>query len=408
MLSIARSRFAVAVLHRALTPVFLAATLGFTVAAVAQQKPAEPAGKSPGNQALQNLDLGIDEVAEKVMPSIVQIDVTGFGPVDEDSGDTSVLSRQRALGSGVIVDPNGYIVTNAHVVSGANRIRVLLIPTNVTLEAHRTSLANRQRAYPAKLIGLNRNADLAVIKIEATDLPALKLQDLMSYKVRLGETVIAIGTPLGLDHTITRGIVSAVGRQPDSNKAMVYVQTDAPINPGNSGGALVDRDGNLVGINTFIYTKGGGSEGLGFAIPEPIVRHVYNEIREFGRVRQNYIGADVQTITADLAAGLGLGQDYGVIVSDVLAEGPADKGGLRTGDVITSFDGILTDSLPRFVSILYLHPTAAVRFDVPWLRKARIWKVCWKHCGIMMTQACGPVRLWPWANWATRKWLKIW
>jgi len=137
---------------------------------------------------------------------------------------------------------------------------------------------------------------------------------------------------------------------------MVYVQTDAAINPGNSGGALVDRDGNLIGINTFVYSRSGGSEGLGFAIPEPTVRFVFEELKQYGRVRRNVIGANAQTITPTLAAGLRLSQDWGVLISDVLPGSPAEKAGLAAQDIVTSIDGVIIDSLPKFTARLYLHP----------------------------------------------------
>src|SRR6202012_3924431 len=233
-------------------------------------------------------------------------------------------------------------------------IRVIVAPATVELVMGRAQLANQQRIYEAKLIGTNRYADLAVIKIEAHGLPAIPLPEL--FHVRLGQTVIAIGSPQALDHTITKGIVSAVGRQPELDRPMVYVQTDAPINPGNSGGPLIDRDGNLIGINTFIYTSGGGSEGLGFAIPEPIVRFAYEEIKAHGIVRPITIGAHAQTITSDLATALKLQQDWGVIISDVDPGSPAEAAGLRAGDVVTSIDGIPIDSLPKYTAFLYLHP----------------------------------------------------
>jgi serine protease Do len=154
---------------------------------------------------------------------------------------------------------------------------------------------------------------------------------------------------------VTRGIVSAVGRQPDLDHPMIYIQTDAPINRGNSGGALVDRDGNLVGINTFIYTQGGGSEGLGFAIPEPAVRFVYQELKQHGHVRRTVIGANAQTITPPLAAGLRLPQDWGVVISDVIPGSPADKAGIKPKDVVLAIDNRVIDSLPRFVASLFLH-----------------------------------------------------
>jgi serine protease Do len=306
---------------------------------------------------LQRYDRAIDAVAEKAMRSVVEIEVTGYGSPEHEGDNASpqTLQRQRSLGSGVIVDPNGYIVTNNHVVSGAVRIRVVLAPATVEMSPYHTSLARKQRFYEAKLIGTNRYADLAIIKIDEKNLPAMPLPD-EQFHVRLGQTVLAIGAPQGLDHTVTKGIVSAIGRQPDPDRPMVYVQTDAPINPGNSGGPLVDGEGNLVGINTFIFTSGGGSEGLGFAIPEPVVRFAYNEIKAHGSVRPITIGAHAQTITPDLAAGLKLSQDWGVIVSDISQASPAEAGGLRPGDIVTSVDGIAIDSLPKYTAFLYLHP----------------------------------------------------
>jgi len=237
--------------------------------------------------------------------------------------------------------------------------------TSVTTELvpHKTSLLRRQHVYEAKLLGSHRFTDLALLKIEATGLSHIPLPEM--YKARLGQSVLAIGSPQGLDHTISRGIVSALGRQVDPDNPMIYIQTDAPINPGNSGGALVDRDGNLVGINTFIFTQGGGSEGLGFAIPEPTVRFVYQELKDHGRVRQTVIGANAQTITPTLAAGLQLPQDWGVIISDVLPGGPADKAGVKPRDIVVAVDTRAIDSLPKFAASLYLHPhDRAVEMDV--------------------------------------------
>ena len=316
-------------------------------------KPTQPTTSS----ILQDYDQAIDDVAEKAMQSVVEIEVTGYGVPehDSDNGGPAMLQRQRSLGSGVIVDPDGYIVTNNHVVGGAIRIRVILAPATAEMAPYHTSLARKQHVYEAKLIGANRYADLAVIKIEEKNLPAMPLPN-EEFRVRLGQTVLAIGAPQGLDHTVTKGIISAVGRQPELDRPMVYVQTDAPINPGNSGGPLIDRNGNLVGINTFILTSGGGSEGLGFAIPEPVVRFAYNEIKTHGSVHPITIGAHAQTITHDLAAGLKLPQDWGVIISDVDPGSPAETAGLRSGDVVTSVDSIPIDSLPKYTAFMYLHP----------------------------------------------------
>lgn len=321
-----------------------------------QQKRESPSADAVRPSVLQEYDQALDQIAERAMRSVVQIDVTSYSvPEHSEGGDDSQnLQRQRALGSGVIVDPDGYIVTNNHVVSGAVRIRVTLSPATVELVTGHTVLFHKEHVYDATLIGTNRYADLAVIKIEEKNLPFIPLP--ADYEVKLGQTVIAIGSPQGLVHTVTKGIVSALGRQPDADRPMVYVQTDAPINPGNSGGPLVDRNGSLVGINTFIYTSGGGSEGLGFAIPEPIVRYAYVQLREFGTIPASTIGAHAQTITPALASGLKLPRDWGVMFSDVDPEGPAGAAGLRSRDLVVSVDGVPIDSLPKYAAFLYLHP----------------------------------------------------
>jgi serine protease Do len=308
--------------------------------------------QAPSSTALRDFDLSIDEVAERVAPSIVQVLVSGLGS-SRQRGD-GVLERQKGIGSGVIVDPTGYIMTNAHVVVGARRIRVLLTPITTELVPGKTIFSRPPRTFEATLVGTNRFTDLALLKIDAKDLPYVQLKE--SFRARLGQTVLAIGSPEGLTHTVTMGIVSAPGRQPDLDQPMVYVQTDAAINPGNSGGALVDREGNLVGINTFIYSRSGGSEGLGFAIPQPTVRFVYEELKQHGHVRRNVIGANAQTITPTLAAGLKLDSQWGVIISDVLPNGPAEKHGLLARDIVTAIDGVPIDSLPKFTARLYLHP----------------------------------------------------
>ena len=320
-----------------------------------QTKSPDPSAAEPG--ILKEYDQAIDQVAERAMQSVVEIEVTGYGvpEKDKDSGDQQQqgLERQRSLGSGVIVDPDGYIMTNNHVVAGALRIRVIIAPATVEMVSGNTKLGNRRRVYEAKLIGTTRYADLALIKIEEKGLPSIPLPELFSF--RLGQTVVAIGAPEGLDHTVTKGIISALGRQPEVDRPMVYVQTDAPINPGNSGGPLIDRNGNLVGINTFIVTSGGGSEGLGFAIPEPIVRFVYHELKEHGIVPQVTIGAHAQSITPALAAGLKLPQEYGVILSDIDQGSPAAAAGLQAKDVVTTMDGLKVDALPKYTAFLYVH-----------------------------------------------------
>src|ERR1700722_678189 len=318
------------------------------------------------SEILKDYDQAIDQVAEHAMQSVVEIEVTGYGVPegDKDQGQQQQsLVRQRSLGSGVIVDPDGYIMTNNHVVAGALRIRVVIAPATVEMVTGNTHLHNPQRVYEAKLIGTTHYADLALIKIEAKGLPAISLPE--QFHFRLGQTVVAIGAPEGLDHTVTKGIISAIGRQPDVDRPMVYVQTDAPINPGNSGGPLIDRNGNLVGINTFIYTSGGGSEGLGFAIPEPLVRAVYHELRDHGVVVNVTIGAHAQSITPALAAGLKRTQDSGVILSDIDAGAPAAAAFLQAKVVVARMDAFPVDSLPKYAAFLYVHKRGSpIRMEV--------------------------------------------
>jgi len=337
------------------------ATIAFAGVALAaeQQTPASVTGTippvpAPASEILRQYDGALDTVVEKVLPAVVRIEVSGFGR-SEDSKygrDADVISRQHVLGSGIVVDPDGYIMTNAHVVMGAQRIRVTIAPTLVEIVTGGSTLVRQQRVYDAKLIGMDRLVDLALVKIEEKDLPFIPLPD--QYSVRLGQIVLAIGSPEGLDHTVTRGIVSAVGRQVDPDKPSVHVQTDAPINPGSSGGALIDRDGNLIGLNTFKITEGNASEGLGFAIPEPVVRVSYHEFREHGHLRRPTIKAHVQAITPDLTAGLKLPRDTGVVISDVAVGGPAAKAGIQPADVIARVNQQEIDSLPRFSAALLM------------------------------------------------------
>jgi serine protease Do len=193
-----------------------------------------------------------------------------------------------------------------------------------------------------------------LIKIDQTDLPTLSLGS--RRPVHQGQLVFALGSPEGLENSVTMGVVSSVARQADPNRPLAYIQTDAPINPGNSGGPLVDTEGYVVGINTFIFSNAGGSEGLGFAIPARIVQFVYESLRKYGHVHRIEIKAGAQTITESMAKGLGLSQSWGVVIDDVLPGGPAEAGGLKIGDIIVRADGRVINTLPAFTSALYLHP----------------------------------------------------
>jgi serine protease Do len=328
-------------------PVALAALFisGVPDASLAQERaPARPLAR------LAQLNEDLQGLAARIAPSVVQITAVGYAGLPREGATTSgLLAQQRAGGSGVVVDAAGYIVTNAHVVLGARRVRVVLAPAPALRD--QSIVRPHGRALDATLVGLDAETDLAVLKVDATDLTPLPFGD--SDELRQGHVVFAFGSPLGLDNTVTMGVVSAVGRQREPDDSMVYVQTDAPINPGSSGGPLVDAAGRVVGINTFILSQSGGNQGLGFAAPSNIVRAVYEQIRASGRVRRGTLGVMAQTITPTLAAGLGLARTSGVILSDVLPGGPGEAAGLRAGDVILALDGKRMENARQFEVNLY-------------------------------------------------------
>jgi serine protease Do len=293
---------------------------------------------------LRKLNRSVDALIKKVSPSVVQILVTGYGPLEGERGNTaSVIGRQRAIGSGFVIDPSGYIVTNAHVVNGAQRVQVVLSNPGEegSLEA---ALSTRTTVVPARIVGVARDIDLAVIKIDAGKLPALALANYR--KLGQGEMVFAFGSPEGLRNTVTMGVVSAVARQIDLDSPLVYIQTDAAINPGNSGGPLVNVNGEVVGVNTFILSQSGGNEGLGFAIPSSLINVAFQQLRKYGHLHRAEIGIGIQTITPTLAAALNLPRSYGVVISDVQPGSPAEAAGVQIGDVLAGVDGRAVDNLP--------------------------------------------------------------
>jgi len=305
--------------------------------------------------ALRKTSEALEELSLKVSPSVVKVLVTQYGPIGDDSHqNTGLIGRQHAIGSGVIVDPSGYIVTNAHVVEGAIEVRIVLAPLPGSGENASSPGPARTRILKAKIAGVDKETDLAVLKVDAEGLPALEIGDYR--KLRQGQLVLAFGSPQGLEDSMSMGVISSVMRQPDPDKPRVYIQTDAAVNPGNSGGPLVDLDGTVVGINTFILSESGGSEGLNFAIPSVVVRFVYQEIRAHGHVRRPRIGVNVQAISSTLAAGLGLKREWGLIVSDMSPDGPAGKAGLQVGDILVSLDGAPVANLPGFETALFGRP----------------------------------------------------
>jgi serine protease Do len=336
-----------------------------------QNSPATPAPESsaqplsPGAGSRENLlaqfNDSLEELTARVSPSIVQIQVTGYRSIEAKNQDqASLIGRERSLGSGVIVDPDGYVITNAHVVKGAQRIRVVVSPRTSADFQVRASLGLGDHIPPieAKIVGIAPTLDLALLKIDAKGLQALPFADYV--KLKKGQLVLAFGNPEGLENSVTMGVVSAVARQADPGVPSVFIQTDAPINPGNSGGPLVNTNGELVGINTFILSESGGSQGLGFAIPSSVVKFVYEELRKYGRVHRSVIGAVLQDITPDLAAGLGLSRQRGVIVSDVDPDGPAQKSGLQIQDILLSLDERSIGSVPLAEMIISTRPASAI------------------------------------------------
>jgi serine protease Do len=251
-----------------------------------------------------------------------------------------------------MLSADGYIVTNAHVVKGARRIQVRL--SSVRRVGRAIAVEPEAKLLDAKLIGMDREMDVAVIKIDRTRLPFLSLGD--SDAVRQGELVMAFGNPRGLEGSVSMGIVSSTSREIHPDDMVAYIQTDAPINPGNSGGPLIDSEGRIIGINTFILSESGGSEGLGFAIPSNIVATVYSQLRKEGHVHRGRVGMAVQTITPAMADGLQLGRDWGVVASDVQPDGPADKAGVKIGDIILTLNRRVMHNARQLEAYIYRSP----------------------------------------------------
>jgi len=311
----------------------LAALAAFAIATA-------PVCAQPADQewSLATLSGEIRELTTRVSPAVVQVYTSSFGPVMGSMPQgAAVFGSQQATGSGVIVDPNGYIITNNHVVAGARRVQVRLSPEAVGDAAGSSIVRTGGALVGAQVVGVDKETDLAVLKINRKDLPSLELGD--SDGVYQGQLVFAFGSPLGLTGSVSFGVISTVARQMEKDNPMIYIQSDVAINPGNSGGPLVNVAGEVVGINTLILSQSGGSEGLSFSAPSNIVRTVYNQIRANGRVRRGIIGVHAQTVNPLIAEALQLPVQWGVVLGDVYPGGPADKAGLQIGDIVLSLDG---------------------------------------------------------------------
>ena len=310
--------------------IWVAVCLFASHAQILEAQQVKPADKMA---ALGEFSKTLEDLSARTGRSVVQIFVRSYvTSTDESDRVSDLLSKENSSGSGILLSPDGYILTNAHVVRAAHEVKVQL---NVRMEAEAREQGDRSynRAITGKVVGVDRESDLAVVKIEKTNLPYLKFGD--SDEIKQGQIVLALGNPFGLDNSVSMGVVSAVSRQIKGDDPMVYIQTDAPINPGNSGGPLVNADGNVVGINTLIFTQSGGSEGIGFAIPSNIARQVYAQLKSKGHVHRAQLGIVGQTITPEMAEGLSLETDHGVVVSDLKPDGPGARAGLQPDDIIT-------------------------------------------------------------------------
>jgi serine protease DegQ len=309
------------------------------------------------------------DAAQKAMPAVVNVFSSKDGSLPPDPRAKDPLFRyffgdrnkgkQREqpasnLGSGVIVSSEGYILTNQHVVDGADQIEIALADGRTT---------------NAKVIGIDPETDLAVLKVNMTNLPTITLGRM--DQTRVGDVVLAIGNPFGVGQTVTMGIVSALGRNHlGINTFENFIQTDAAINPGNSGGALVDENGNLLGINTAIYSRSGGSLGIGFAIPVSTARSVLESIITTGTVTRGWIGVEPQDVTPEIAESFGLEQKSGAIVAGVLKNGPADRAGVKPGDILVSVNGQeITDTTRLLNVIAQIKPGTAAKVHL--VRKGR-------------------------------------
>lgn len=302
--------------------------------------------------SLEEISLAVQSVAERAEAAVVQVMTRGFHAGEGEGG--SVQSRQ-ASGSGVIVHPDGYVLTNVHVVGGARRVMVL-VPQS------RGNKKLTGKLMPAEVMGTDRETDLAVLKIDVKGAAHLQFAD--SDALRQGQLVLALGSPFGLTNSISMGVISSVAREVRLGDPMVYIQTDASINPGNSGGALVDARGQLIGINTFIVTGSGGSDGVGFAAPSNIARAVYEQIREHGRVKRGQIGILPQTITPELAQALALPRDSGVLLGDVTPRSAAEAAGLAVRDIVLSINGKPVETGRQLGAEIYRHAGDTISIEV--------------------------------------------
>jgi len=335
-------------------------------ARVAGQPPQEMAPVDP----LRGFNASLEQLATKISPAVVHIEVAGYGPLEDEDGEAKnqPLSKEHGTGSGAIVDSDGYIVTAYHVIEGARRVRVELDSRIPTLSAGDQNDEYRPRSLDAKVVGVFKDADVAVLKIDRKNLPTISFSP--DNGLKQGQLVAALGSPEGLRNSVSMGVVSAVERQVEPDDFMTYLQTDASQAPGSSGGPLVNIQGEMVGIVVFSLTDRGKHEGLGFAVPSAMARLIYEQIRKFGFVPRAYLGTEIQGITPILAAALRLPMDSGIIVTGTDPETDTKNPVLQTGDALISFDGLRVRSVPQ-LNWMLLHKKPGDRVAVEVWRKSK-------------------------------------
>jgi len=311
------------------------------------------ADETTGSRHLDNLGNELRALTAQVSPAVVQIYTSSFGQLTPQAPQGSaVFGQQQATGSGVILSEDGYILTNNHVVGGAKRVMVRLSPETMGVPKGQSILSTGGDLVGAQVVGVDHEADLAVLKINQTGLPVLELGS--SDDLFQGQMVFAVGSPLGLSNSVSFGVVSTVARQLERDAPMVYIQTDVAVNPGNSGGPLINTEGKVVGINTLIMSQSGGSEGLSFSVPSNIAKAVYERIRAYGRVKRGVIHVLPQTLNPFISGPLSLEEQWGVILGDVYPGGSADKAGLQIGDIVLSVNGKPMENARQFIVDIYL------------------------------------------------------
>ena len=355
-------------IRRCCLPALLVACAQVTLSASSEKS--HPVATN-GTSSLEHLSTSLQSISKQVEPAVVQIFNSAYAiEAEGERGIGTVVAQQRSSGSGILTSSDGFIVTNAHVVQGARRLWVRLNKDLPGIPRH---------LLDATLVGMDQQTDLAVIKINLSGLPFLKFAD--SGSLTQGQIVLAFGSPLGLENSVSMGIVSAVDRQLDTDSPLVFIQTDTAINPGNSGGPLVNTSGEVVGINTFIFTKSGGSEGVGFAIPSNLADSMCRQIREH-HVHHHQIGISVRAITPSMAQALNLPMQDGVLIEDVAPRSPADEAGLKVEDIIVAVHGKAIPNVRQLAFNMYSYAVGdhaeiqvsrggqSLTFNVPVLERA--------------------------------------